>query len=397
MSDPTDDNDDLDLEFDEIFSDLGRESDAERGTPEEERKAPTAAPATPPPSRGLYRPSTPPPPEERVTAVPRTPLPPAFDRVTVPTPSSALPPPPAPVGAAAPPFDPMTSWDDDEPNEATRVVELPVEMLAALGRKRQTERPTAPPPAHDDAAADRVDVAGAPSDGDAARAPAIEADAGASRSGEEHWTDDDAQDDDDDDDDEPVLEFEPLTSHDDGAPDALSELLGDLMTDAPATSASADPTARSGDDALWDAPPPYEGARGGSSPAVPVPENDSLDATPDHGFDAWADDVPSTAREDGPELDFGPSDTAPPPASPAPAAPGGDEDLWPGTEADAPAEALAESSTPAIRDAIEAAGPSAGPGDGSPAEGARTELAFDAPRAAQHDDDDDEPELEFDA
>ena len=53
--------------------------------------------------------------------------------------ASSAPPEPAAPPKPAPEFDPMNSWDDDEPNDATRVVALPAEMLAALG-ERDIER-----------------------------------------------------------------------------------------------------------------------------------------------------------------------------------------------------------------------------------------------------------------
>jgi hypothetical protein len=68
------DDNDLDSEFDSIFSDL----DAEPGKDEVSSKAtvpPPAGPTPAPASRGLYRPSEPPPIGERVTAVPRRPSP----------------------------------------------------------------------------------------------------------------------------------------------------------------------------------------------------------------------------------------------------------------------------------------------------------------------------------
>ncbi len=315
------DDKDLDSEFDLIFSDLDAEPAPAGDEGSKATMPPPASPAAVPPSRGLYRPSDRPPIGERVTAVPQTPVPPAFDRATfeAPLPRVTVPseaPEPAAPPKPAPEFDPMNSWDDDEPNDATRVVALPAEMLAALGRRPPSERPTAPPPAFE-----------APSAPDL-RAPDLdpEVEAHGAHDADEHDEHDAPADAEDD---EPVLEFGTFELPADDAPDALSDLLGDLMAtpasapvgappsskpprapsstpprapsslpapadeprasitvapaffEAPSTSevpALAEaprrvpPAASLEEDPLWEAPPAYDGGDA---------------ATPSDGFDAW--------------------------------------------------------------------------------------------------------------
>jgi tetratricopeptide (TPR) repeat protein/uncharacterized protein HemY len=372
------DDNDLDSEFDSIFSDL----DAEPGKDEVSSKAtvpPPAGPTPAPASRGLYRPSEPPPIGERVTAVPKTPVPVAFDRVTF-----EAPPPPAPKLPAA--FDPMSSWDDDEPNDATRVVALPAEMLAALGRRPPSERPTAPPPAFETKSAPDLAEPDEPElaiDGDE---PDGEQEAGG-------------------DDDEPELEFGTFELPADDAPDALSDLLGDLLaapvaapsvstqdaatTDEPKASATlmppnlgeprrVPPAASFEEDPLWESPPAY----------------DSTDAaTPSDGFEAW----PTSAGE---------VRAASPPTEPAPlmeimaAVKGGASEPPPAAAETRPSVAPvlvagAISTLPSANDEPELEFGTGEPelefGTGEP------ELAFGQSTEPPAPADDDEPELEFDA
>ena len=296
MSDPTD-NDDLDMEFDQLFSDLDDEDKAPApgaGSPDTAASAASAPVVKAPPSRGLYRPSEPPPPiGERTTAVPRTPRPPAFEPSALPTGGGSA------GASASDDFDPMTSWDDDEPNDATRVVALPAEMLAALGRRPPSERPTAPPPAGAPDLEPNIFVA------------------------DQREDDAEEQDDEEEDDDDPVLEFAPLALPEDGAPDALSDLLGDLLSEPLSESAAAGaPAARSGTedlagDALWAPPPPYEptfdaAAAPSAGESVVAPANeagssahdeepgDPSDVTPHGGFDVWAGDDDRAARGTSP-------------------------------------------------------------------------------------------------